>query len=82
VAANWAKVSQTIEPNERPLYVPTLVRTSADPRMAAKLQAFAAANIPASDQGDVRKAVAGVDYRAKVKAERLPQIDRWLAEGN
>jgi hypothetical protein len=35
--------------------------------------------VPATARGDVTKAIASIRYRAKVIAEWLPDIDRWIA---
>jgi len=79
VVSNWPKVSLLIEPDERSVFAPDLLRTSADMALAAKLDAFGAATFPVEDQQDARKADAGVAYRAGLQARRLPEIDRWLA---
>ena len=47
--------------------------------VATRLEAFADAHIAPSAQGDVRKARAQIEYSARVRRERLPEVDRWLA---
>ena len=47
--------------------------------MIAKLEAYAQANLPAGARGDADSSVAGIKYSIKVRAERLPAIDAWLA---
>ncbi|MNT62846.1 hypothetical protein D3C72_2006070 [compost metagenome] len=48
--------------------------------MIAKLEAYAQANLPASARGDADSSVAGIKYRIKLRAERLPAVDAWLAK--
>ena len=47
--------------------------------MIAKLKAYAQANLPEGARGDADSSVAGIKYRIKVRAERLPAVDAWLA---
>ena len=48
--------------------------------MIAKLQAYAQANLPDGARGDADSAVAGIAWRIKLRTERLPAIDAWLAQ--
>ena len=45
-----------------------------------ELREFAARHIPADARAETDKAAAVIELRAKVRAERLPEVDRWLAE--
>jgi aminopeptidase N len=63
-------------------FFPALAARSADPAMIEKLQAFAKAHIPASARRTANTAVAGIEYRIKVRKERLPTFDMWLAQHN
>jgi len=76
--SHWDQVGKMIEPTTRSRYVPRLIQSAVDAGLAAKLDAFAKDNIPESAMQDVRKADALVRYVAKVKNERLPEVDRWL----
>ena len=78
VAANWPKLSEMLEPDSRSQYAADLARHGADPALIAKLDAFAAKNIPASAQGEVRREDATIAYRARIRGQRLPDADRWL----
>ncbi|MDR3510471.1 MAG: M1 family aminopeptidase [Caulobacteraceae bacterium] len=79
-AAHWDRISALLEPDTRATFPPRLVMGGSDKALADKMDAFAAANIPESARQDVRKADANIAYLAKVKAERLPDVDRWLAQ--
>ena len=50
--------------------------------MIGKLQAYAKEYLPADAQGDTRTAIASIQYRIKVRSQRLPQIDAWLRSHN
>jgi aminopeptidase N len=78
-AAHWPAISQLMEPDSRTQYAPALVGRGADPALVAKLDAFAEKNIPANARGEVRRAEAQIAYRAKIRQDRLPDADRWLA---
>jgi len=43
------------------------------------LRAFAAAHIPPGARGDETRAEAAIAYHAKIRRERLPGFDRWIA---
>ena len=77
-AAHWNEVTISLEPDSRSEYVPELAENSRDLATLPKLHAFANAHIPADAQGDVRKADASIRFYAKIRAERLPELDRWL----
>jgi len=79
VAANWPKLREMLEPDSRSQYAADLARHGADAALIAKLDAFAAKNIPASAQGEVRREDATIAYRARIRSQRLPDADRWLA---
>jgi len=78
IAANWSKLSEMLEPDSRSQYAADLARHGADAALIAKLDAFAAKNIPASAQGEVRREDATIAYRARIRSQRLPDADRWL----
>jgi aminopeptidase N len=79
-SAHWAQVSQWIEPTDGPRYAPSLIAWSTAPAPIAKLQAFAAKNIPANARQDTEKAIASVRYRISIREQRLPEVDAWLAQ--
>lgn len=78
--AHLDQVNARIDASSRSRYFPRLAAASAQPQMIAKLQAYAQANLPDSARGDADSAVAGIGYRIKLRAERLPAIDAWLAK--
>jgi aminopeptidase N len=78
-SAHWNEVIVSLEPDSRAEYVPSLADNSRDLSTLPKLHAFADAHIPAEAQGNVRKADASIRFYAKVRAEHLPELDRWLA---
>ena len=78
--AHLEQVNARIDASSRSRYFPRLAAGSAQPQMIAKLQAYAQANLPASARGDADSAIAGIAYRIKLRAERLPAIDAWLAK--
>jgi aminopeptidase N len=77
-AAQWAKIDPLLDSSARVSYVTRLAQGASDVVVADDLDAFAQAHIEPGARGDVRKARAQIEYNAKVRAERLPEIDRWL----
>ena len=78
--ANQEKMNQRIDATSRSRYYARLAYGSSDPAMVGKLNAYAGANLAPGARGDVEAAIAAIQDRVKVKAERLPQIDAWLKE--
>ena len=78
-AQHWNEITVSLEPDSRAEYVPSLAENSRDLATLPKLHAFADAHIPATAQRNVRKAEATIRFYAKVRTERLPELDRWLA---
>lgn len=78
--AHLEQVNARIDASSRSRYFPRLAAASAQPAMIAKLEAYAQANLPAGARGDADSSVAGIKYRIKLRAERLPAVDAWLAK--
>jgi aminopeptidase N len=79
IDANWAKVSPLLDSSAQGSYAPRLVSGSADPALIGALARFGDAHLTASARGDFTKAGAAIVYNAKIRSERLPEVDRWLA---
>ena len=67
-----------IEPASRSRYAPRLAFQASDTGIIAKLEAYAAKNIPANARGDVVKAETSIKERAAIRSQRLPEVDAWL----
>jgi aminopeptidase N len=80
--ANWDKVYQKLEVGSALQYLPGLARNSTDLKSIDKLNAFAVAKVPENARQDYVLAAARIRYQAKVRAERLPEVDKWLAAQN
>ena len=76
---NIAVVNQKVDASSRSRYFPRLASRSADPAMIIKLKKYAAEHLAVGSRRDADTAVASIAYRLKVRQERLPVIDRWLA---
>jgi aminopeptidase N len=77
-AANWQKLSATIEPDYQVRFAPRLLKSSFDASLIAPLDTFARAHIPPDKRLDVHKTEASLRYLARVRRERLPDLDRAL----
>ncbi len=78
--AHRAQVDSKVDSTSRARYYPRLANNSLDPAMIAKVQAYAQAYVAQSSRRAAETAMANIAYRAKVKQERLPAIDAWLAK--
>jgi aminopeptidase N len=65
--------------SDRLSLMPSIASNSSDLKRAADLTAYADRNIPAGARQRVEAAIATINLNAKFKAERIPDIDRWLA---
>ena len=76
--ANWEKLSPLVEPNTRPQALPRLIAGANDVAIIARLDAFAETHIPAGSRQALRQVEAGVRYQARIRNDRLPEVDAWL----
>jgi aminopeptidase N len=77
--AHREQVDTKVDSTSRARYYPRLANNSLDPAMIGKVQAYAQAYVAGSSRRASETAVANIAYRVKVKQERLPAIDGWLA---
>ena len=77
--ANMAAVDKRIDATSRSRYFPMLARGSSDPAMVGKVRAYAEANLAPDARRDAETAIAAIEDRLKVRAQRVPEIDAWLA---
>ena len=75
---HWDQLAALLEPASQARFVPGLMGSATDLKLLDKLESFAAAHIPADARQDVRKAEAGVRYRAKIRSNRLPEVTQWI----
>jgi aminopeptidase N len=77
--ANWDRLSKLLEVSSGLQFVPGLAHNSTDLKSIEKLNAFAEARAPATARQDYVLVAARIRYQAKVRATRLPEVDRWVA---
>lgn len=77
--AHLSQVEKFVDGSSRSRYLPRLAAASSEPAMIEKLNAYAKAHLPASALGNTKTAIATIHYHIKVRAQRLPEIDAWLA---
>jgi len=78
--ANIDKVNERVDASSRSRYFPRLAAGSSEPATIVKLDTYAAGNLAPGARRDADTAIAGIRDRIKVRAERLPMIDAWLAK--
>ena len=78
--SHYTEMEKKVDGSSRSRYFPGLGGRSADPAMVDKLRAYAKQYLAADAQGDTKTAIASIQYRVKLRATRLPEIDAWLAK--
>lgn len=76
--ANMDKVNERVDGTSRSRFFPGLASASSDSKMIAKLHAYANAHLDPSARRELETVIAGINYRIKVKQERVPAIRAWL----
>ncbi|PRC94641.1 M1 family metallopeptidase [Solimicrobium silvestre] len=77
--AHLAQVEKLVDASSRSRYLPRVASGSAEPAMVDKLNAYANAHLTPSALGSTKTAIASINYHIKVRSQRLPAIDAWLA---
>ena len=78
--AHMDQVNLRVDAPSRSRYFPGLAGASANPMMITKLNKYADANLAPAARRSVEISIAAIKYRIKLRAERLPAIDAWLAQ--
>jgi aminopeptidase N len=78
--ANMGKVNERVDATSRSRYFPRLASQSADPAMIEKVNSYAGTNLAPTSRRDADTAIAGIKDRIRVRNERMPEIDAWLAK--
>jgi len=75
---NRERVEQFVDASSRSRFLARLGAGSSDSAMIDKLEAYAQAHMTPQSRGAVDRAIASIRDRVRVRAERLPDITRWL----
>ena len=78
--ANMEAVNERVDATSRSRYMPGLAGNATTPAMIGKVRAYAEAHIAPEARRDAETAIAGIEDRIKVRRERMPEIDAWLAQ--
>jgi len=76
--AHRAQVDKKIDSSSLSRYYPGLGNSSLDAAMVGKIKAYANAHLAAGSRRPAETVIANVQYRIKVRNERLPVISAWL----
>jgi len=80
ISSHWSQVEPLFGSGAGASIAARFFDNGADRAMAARLQAFVAAHVPAATRARIDKNLALIRERADVREQRLPQADRWIAE--
>jgi aminopeptidase N len=78
--ANMGKINERVDATSRSRYFPRLASQSSDPAMIEKVNSYAGANLAPTSRRDADTAIAVIKDRIRVRQERMPEIDAWLAK--
>jgi aminopeptidase N len=78
--SNLAAVNDKVDAPSRSVYFPMLGSRSADAAMIGKINTYANTHLTSDSRRSAATAVATVTDRIRVRRERLPMIDAWLAD--
>jgi aminopeptidase N len=76
--AHREQVDKLVDTTSQSRYYPGVGGGSADRAMIAKLRAYADKYVAAGSRNATDTAIANIEYRIKVREERMPAIDAWL----
>ena len=75
---HWDMIVSHVQPSIQTRFVPGLISNASDLKLIDKLNTFAESHIPVDGRQDLRKAESNIRYLAKIRKDRLPEIDQWL----
>jgi aminopeptidase N len=76
--ANREAIGKRVDTTSQSRYFPSLASSSLDPAMVGKLRSYADQHIAAGSRRPTETAIANIEYRVKVRKERMGEIDQWL----
>ncbi len=79
IEAHLDLLDSWLEADSRSQFAPRIAGQSFDPKMIARLKAFAEAHIPATARNAAKKAESAIAFHAKARAGQLPAAARWIA---
>jgi aminopeptidase N len=80
VVSHWDRISPMITPGYLSGFAPKIAAESDRTETASQLSEFAVKVGPACDPGEVRRAISRIHYRARIRQQRIVEMDRWLSD--
>ena len=80
VISHWDRIAPLLPLRSLGRFAPSIAGGSDDPDTAARLADFSKRAVSACNPADVRQAIGRIRYLSSIKQQRLPEVDRWLAE--
>ena len=77
--AHEADITGRLDPSQKLRFIPSLLSTSADLRLADELQSYAARTYPPDGRREAAKIEAAIRQQAETRLLRLPEITQWLS---
>jgi len=79
ISGHWAQVEPLFGEGAGATIAARFFDTGADAALLPRLDAFVHAHVPPATRERIVKNAAVIRYRATVRAQRLPEADRWIA---
>jgi aminopeptidase N len=74
------ELSTRLDALQRYNFVPSIGAQSVDPASLQELRRFIDQNVPAANKAQVERFYADLEFRLSVRAQRVPEIDKWLQQ--
>ena len=74
-------ISARLDPSQQMSFAPSLLGSASDARLADQLKGYAQRAFDASGRRDSERIESSIRHRARIRTDRLPEIDRWLQLG-
>jgi aminopeptidase N len=75
------EISGRLDPSQQMSFAPSLLGSASDARLADQLKSYAQRAFDAGGRRDSERVESAIRHRARIRTERLPEIDRWLQLG-
>jgi aminopeptidase N len=72
-------VTSRLDALQRNSFMPSLAARSTNPDRLPELRRFIDEHVPSESRRQAEKYVADLEFLVKVKAQRIPEIDKWIA---
>jgi aminopeptidase N len=78
VLKHLSEVNARLDALQRFNFVPSIAAMGTDPALPPALRKFIDEHVPPANKKQVERFYADLQFRLSVRAQRLPEVDRWI----